>query len=311
MIFTVTLNPAVDKTLSIPNFNIGQVNRVESLRVDAGGKGINVSKTVKELKGESIAFGFIGGKSGEFIKEYLDAIGIKNDFIWINNEIRTNIKIVDTANNTFTDINEAGPTVSPKDLEKIMKKILDAAYENSVLVLSGSIPNGLGSSTYKDIIEYVSSKNVKVILDAEGELFIEGIKAQPYLVKPNKYELEKAFNIKIDNDLVLIEVCRKIIDMGVKYVVVSLGEKGSIMVSKDKVLKAKGLKVDVKSTVGAGDSMVAALALSIERHYEMDYALRFAAATSTANVMTEGTQTAEYEVINELINKIEIEEINM
>ncbi|QCX34407.1 1-phosphofructokinase [Caloramator sp. E03] len=311
MIFTVTLNPAVDKTLRIPNFSVGQVNRVESLRVDAGGKGINVSKTVKELKGESTAFGFIGGKSGEYIKEYLDAIGIKNDFLWINSDIRTNIKIVDTINNTFTDINEAGPTVSQKDLEKIMKKILDAAYENSVLVLSGSIPNGLGSSTYKDIIEYVSPKNVKVILDAEGELFTEGIKASPYLVKPNKYELEKAFNIKIDNDLVLIEVCRKVIAMGVKYVVVSLGENGSVMVSKDKVLKAKGLKVDVKSTVGAGDSMVAALALSIERNYEMDYALRFAAATSTANVMTEGTQTAEYEVINELINKIEIVEINM
>lgn len=311
MIFTVTLNPAVDKTLSIPDFSIGQVNRVEALRVDAGGKGINVSKTIKELKGESTAFGFIGGKSGEYIKEYLDAVEIENDFLWINKDTRTNIKIVDTLNNTFTDINEAGPTVSEKDLEKIKKKIFDSVDENSVLVLSGSIPNGLGSSTYKDIIEYVSSKNVKTILDAEGELFIEGIKASPYLVKPNKYELEKAFNISIENDLVLIDACRKVIAMGVKYVVVSLGENGSVMVSKDRVLKAKGLKVDVKSTVGAGDSMVAALALSIERKYDLDYALRFAAATSTANVMTEGTQTAEYEVIKELINKIEIEEINM
>lgn len=311
MIFTVTLNPAVDKTLSIPNFSIGQVNRVESLRVDAGGKGINVSKTIKELKGESTALGFIGGKNGEFIKEYLDSIKIKNDFIWINDEIRTNIKIVDTINNTFTDINEAGPIVSEKDLEKIKKKIFDSVDENSVLVLSGSIPNGLESSTYKNIIEYVSSKNVKTILDAEGELFIEGIKASPYLVKPNKYELEKAFNIKIENDLVLIDACQKVIAMGVKYVVVSLGENGSILVCKDKVLKAKGLKVDVKSTVGAGDSMVAALALSIERNYDMECALRLAAAVSTASVMREGSQIAEYEVVNELINKVEIEKISM
>ncbi|MCX7884166.1 MAG: 1-phosphofructokinase [Caloramator sp.] len=311
MIFTVTLNPALDKTLCIPNFSIGQVNRVESLRVDAGGKGINVSKTIKELKGESTALGFIGGKNGGFIKEYLDSIEIRNDFIWINNEIRTNIKIVDTINNTFTDINEAGPIVSERDLEKIKKKLFDYVDENSVVVLSGSIPNGLKSSTYKNIIQHVLPKNVKIILDAEGDAFIYGIKASPYLVKPNKFELENAFDIKIDNDLALVEVCRKVVAMGVEYVVVSLGENGSLMVSKDKALKAKGLKVDVKSTVGAGDSMVAALALSIEKNYEMDYALRFAAATSTANVMTEGTQTAEYEVIKKLINEIEIEEINI
>lgn len=307
MIITVTLNPAVDKTINISNFSIGHVNRVESVRIDAGGKGINVSKTIKVLNGESTAFGLIGGKSGDYIKEYLDTLGIKNNFIRITEDTRTNIKIVDTLNNTFTDINEGGPTVSQKEIDRIKENLLSCLDENSVLVLSGSIPNGIGSSTYKEIIECVRPKKAKVILDAEGELFTEGLKASPYLVKPNRHELEKAFDVKIENDSILLNVCKEILSFGIRYVVVSLGENGSIMVSRDRAIKAKGLKVDVKSTVGAGDSMVGALALSIERNYDMDYALRLAAATSTASIMTEGTQTAKYDVINELIGRIELE----
>ena len=306
MILTVTMNPAVDKTIKISEFKIGEVNRVDCLRVDAGGKGINVSKTIKELKGSSIALGFVGGKSGEVIKAYLNQVEIKNDLINIKGETRTNSKIIDTINNTHTDINEIGPEIRKEDIDLIKEKIGYYTKEGTIIVLSGSIPMGVSETIYRDIIEEANKLKAKVILDADGPLFVEAIKAGPYIVKPNIHELERAFDRKLDNEESIIEVSKSLLGYGIKYVVVSLGGEGSIVVSEDGIIKAKGLKVEVKSTVGAGDSMVGALAIAIERGYTMEDALKLAAATSTASVMSEGSETGKLEIINKLLNEIKI-----
>lgn len=300
------MNPAVDKTIKISEFKIGEVNRVDCLRVDAGGKGINVSKTIKELKGSSIALGFVGGKSGEVIKAYLNQVEIKNDLINIKGETRTNSKIIDTINNTHTDINEIGPEIRKEDIDLIKEKIGYYTKEGTIIVLSGSIPMGVSETIYRDIIEEANKLKAKVILDADGPLFVEAIKAGPYIVKPNIHELERAFDRKLDNEESIIEVSKSLLGYGIKYVVVSLGGEGSIVVSEDGIIKAKGLKVEVKSTVGAGDSMVGALAIAIERGYTMEDALKLAAATSTASVMSEGSETGKLEIINKLLNEIKI-----
>ena len=164
----------------------------------------------------------------------------------------------------------------------------------------------LSSAIYGEIIKDIKNKGGKVILDADGELLIQGIKAGPYMVKPNIDELEKAFGISIDNEDKVIETAKKILEYGVKYVVISLGSEGSIFVSHDKVAKVKGIKVEVKSTVGAGDSMVAALAIAVEKDYSFEEAIKLACATSTANVMTEGTQTGRFEDIEKLKKQITI-----
>jgi len=304
MIITVTLNPALDKTIEIDEFKIDSVNRIESTRVDAGGKGINVSKVIKELKHKSIALGFLGGSSGSQIKNYLDDLNIDNNFLTIKGETRTNIKIFDKVNNTHTDINENGPSLGQQDIINIKEKIMGYCKENSLVILSGSVPSGVNSSIYGEIILDVKNKGGKVILDAEGELLMEGIKAGPYMVKPNIDELEKAFGMSIDNEAKIIETAKKILEYGVKYVVISLGSEGSIFICPDKVAKVKGIKVEVKSTVGAGDSMVAAMAVAVEEDYSFEEAIKLACATSTANVMTEGTQTGRFVDIERIKKEI-------
>ena len=306
MIITVTLNPALDKTIEIDEFKIGSVNRIVATRVDAGGKGINVSKVIKELQQESLALGFLGGSSGNHIKSYLDDLNINNDFIFVKGETRTNIKIIDRVNNTHTDINENGPSLVIEDITRIKEKIMKYCKQDSLVVLSGSVPSEVQGDIYSEIIKDIKSKGGKVILDADGELLIEGIKAGPYMVKPNIEELEKAFGISIDNQDEVIEVAKRILAYGVKYVVISQGSEGSIFISQDKVAKVPGIKVEVKSTVGAGDSMVAALAIAVEQDYSFEEAIKLACATSTANVMTEGTQTGRFIDIEKLKKEIVI-----
>ena len=185
MIITVTLNPALDKTIEIDEFKIGSVNRIVSTRVDAGGKGINVSKVIKELQQESLALGFLGGSSGNHIKSYLDDLNINNDFILVKGETRTNIKIIDRVNNKHTDINENGPSLVLEDITRIKEKIMKYCKQDSLVVLSGSVPSEVQGDIYSEIIKDIKSKGGKVILDADGELLIAGIKAGPYMVKPN------------------------------------------------------------------------------------------------------------------------------
>ncbi|WP_411683122.1 1-phosphofructokinase [Clostridium thailandense] len=310
MITTITLNPAVDKTIEIDTFRIGSVNRISSSRVDAGGKGINVSKVIQSLGGKSRAIGILAGKNGEFIKEYLDSIKIKNDFVFVEGETRINTKVVDPVSHTNTDINEIGPMISNENLDKLWNKFYESSDENSIVVLSGSIPKNVDKSIYKTWIEKAKEKNIKTILDADGELFKQGIKAAPYLVKPNIHELEGLFGQKIDSIEKAVKLSKELLSQGVKIVVVSLGEDGALFVKKELVVLAKGIKVEVKSTVGAGDSMVAALALAMDKGYDFEKAVRLAVACGTASVMIEGTQAADIDTVMNLENLVQFEYIN-
>ncbi|WP_461206518.1 1-phosphofructokinase [Clostridium sp. DL1XJH146] len=290
MIVTVTLNPALDKTMEIDDFNIQKVNREKKSRVDAGGKGINVSKVVKELGGESVATGFLAGNSGNFIKQQLDKFQIENDFVFTEGETRTNLKIVDLKNKTYTDINENGPLIAEKDLDNIKNKIGEILKKDSVLVLSGSIPKNLDRDLYTKMILDAKEKGTKVILDADRDLLEEGIKAGPYLVKPNIDELEMLYGVKLNTKEEIIQCAKKLFEYGIKVIVVSLGGDGSIFITEDQTAVVEPIKVDVKSTVGAGDSMVAALALSLDKKYLFDKVIRLSVAAGTGAVMMEGTQ---------------------
>jgi 1-phosphofructokinase len=310
MITTVTLNPAVDKTIEIDNFSVGNVNRISSSRLDAGGKGINVSKVIQSLGGESRAVGILAGKNGEFISEYLDSIKIDNDFVFIDGETRINTKVVDKIKHTNTDINEIGPLVSAENLDKVCSKFYETAQKDSILILSGSIPKNVDKSIYKMWIEKAKLKGLKTILDADGELFKQGIEAGPYLVKPNINELEGLFNKKIDTTEEAIKAAKELLNYGIEIVVVSLGADGALFVKKDLVILASGITVEVKSTVGAGDSMVAALALSMDKGYDFEKAVKLSVACGTASVMTSGTQAANLSSIMELEKLVEFEYIN-
>ena len=289
MIITVTLNPAIDKTVEVDNCTINSVNRVSSVKLDAGGKGINVSKVVKSLNGESITLGVLAGRTGEFIKNYLDSEEIKNDFIFVNGETRTNIKIVDKVKGTNTDINEPGNSISEDDVKKIKENIFNNTKKDDILVLSGSVPQGVEKNIYELWIKEAKELGVKTILDADGELLKQGILAGPYLIKPNIHELEKLFDVKIDGINQVVSLCKSIFDYGVNFIAVSLGSDGALFMNREKTIYAHGIKVKVKSTVGAGDSMVAALAFALDKGYSFERSVTLSVAAATAGVMTEGT----------------------
>lgn len=299
MIRTVTLNPAVDKTVEIDNFRLGAVNRISAVRLDAGGKGINVSKTIRSLDGRSLATGILAGGAGEYIKGYLDRMGIDNDFVFINGETRTNIKVVDKVNRTNTDINEPGPAAMANDLIALEDKVFRGMGNGSLLVLSGSIPSNVSVDIYRDWTERAKRLGARVLLDADGELLREGIEGGPYLVKPNINELERLFGTKLDTIDKLAEASKKLLEAGVSIAVVSLGADGALFAEGDKVIHAPGLSVKVKSTVGAGDAMVAALALALERGYQLEKAVTLSMAAGAANVATSGTQPPRLEDILE------------
>ena len=306
MIITVTLNPAIDKTVEINNLHINSVNRVSSVRLDAGGKGINVSKNILSLGGKSRAIGFLGGRAGSFIKSYLDEMNIENEFIVVKGETRTNLKIVDPLQHTNTDINEMGTEITTEDCKQMDRSITQSVDEKTVIVFSGSVPPNVGADVYQKWICQAKEKGAKTILDADGELMQRGIEAGPYLIKPNIHELERLLDRKISGIEETVECSRLIMEKyGVAVVVVSMGEIGALFLNKEAAIFAKGISVDVRSTVGAGDSMVAALAYAMDQQFPFEKAVTLAVAAGTANVMTYGTEPSSLEVIMDLEKQVQ------
>jgi 1-phosphofructokinase len=310
MIITVNLNPALDKTVEIKNFEVGKLNRISAIRQDASGKGINVSKVIKSLGGTSKAIGLVGGRTGKFIKDCLDQMEIDNEFRFIQGETRTNIKIVDRARNTNTEVNEPGPSISCHDIEEVERILVNNLDRNSIAVFSGSVPANADKDIYGRWIKLVRSYGAKAILDADRDLLKYGIKEGPFLIKPNIHELEELCGTKINGPEEAERLGRSVLsEYGIELAVVSMGERGAVYISKHLSLLAHAVKVDAISTIGAGDAMTAALAHSIDKGYDFEKALTLSMASGIANVMTSGSQAADYSMIQELEGRITYEPI--
>lgn len=307
LIYTVTLNPARDRTVVISDFAAGKVNRVKHFRDDPGGKGINVSKVVKSLGGHTVAMGILGGNTGEYIKNSLDDMGIDNDFVYVDHETRTNIKVFDDVNLVTTDINEAGEPVSEKTLEEVLGRILAKAKKGDIVVFAGKIPAGAPEDLLYKWISALKEAGVLTILDADSRTLKEGVKAAPFMIKPNEIELGELLDEKLDSlEKIYAGAKRVMEENGVSFVAVSMGADGALFVTKTNAYRAKGLKIEAKSTVGAGDAMAAALAYGLDSGMnEMD-ACRMSIASSAAAVMCEGTQSAPRETVDALYEKVEI-----
>ncbi|HIZ75077.1 MAG TPA: 1-phosphofructokinase [Candidatus Mediterraneibacter stercoravium] len=305
MIYTVTLNPALDKTVEIPSLTVDAVNRITSMRTDPGGKGINVSKVIGKLGGNSIAAGILGGDTGRAILSALESMGLTTCFHFVEGETRTNMKIIDPEAHTNTDINEPGVTVSEEILGELLTELLGKVTEKDIVVISGSMPKGSPQDTYYTWTKAFREKGAKVILDADGELLKAGLKASPYLIKPNNHELSALTGKTLETPKELEETARSLMkEYGIEKTVVSMGGAGALYVTADETIYAEGLKVPVGSTVGAGDSVVAALAVAEESGMSLEETVCLSTATGAANVMCSGTQAAEYEVIEKLIPKV-------
>lgn len=309
MIYTVTLNPALDKTVEIPGMALDTVNRITSMRTDPGGKGINVSKVIAKLGGESCAVGILGGESGRTLLAALEREGLRTHFRFVEGQTRTNLKIIDRALHTNTDINEPGLTVSPADLDALLRDLLGMVREGDIVVLAGSLPQGAPQDTYRVWTAACREKGARVCLDADGVLLAEGLKAAPYLIKPNEDELSRLVGHRLTDTDELIAEGQRLLKGSVTRVVISLGERGALYLRGNEVLYAEGLSVPVGSTVGAGDSVVAALAYADSLGMSDEDAVRLSTATGAANVMCSGTQPAEREAIEKLLPQVKIRRI--
>ncbi len=306
MIITVTMNPAIDKTADLRNMVHGGLNRLKNVIMDAGGKGINVSKMIKELGGDTIATGFIGGTGGILIEKVLKEQNIKADFVKIKHEIRTNLKVVEDDGNV-TEFNEPGPLVTDEEIELLTAKLLGYADRDTLFVLAGSIPNGVSKTIYKTLTQKLREKEAKVFVDADGELFIHALEACPDIIKPNRHELEEYFHkdYRADEEE-LISMGQEILNRGIGIIAVSLGQMGALILTKDHVLRCPGLKVEAHSTVGAGDAMVAALSYGLNMGLSILECSKLSVAASAGAVTTQGTKPPKKELVDELIKKVEV-----
>lgn len=309
MIYTLTLNPAIDKTCEIQNFLAGEVNRIETIRVDAGGKGINVSKCLQRLGESSIAITLLGGESGKQLEKLIKDEDLSTIVLPISGQTRTNMKIVDLVKHQNTDINEKGPEISSMECKQIQDIIQNYVGEDAYLVLSGSIPRGVPSEIYRDIISYCNKKGVRVFLDADGECLRYGIEAGPYLVKPNISELSRLVGKDLTDINQIIDAAQMLLEKGIEKVVVSMGAEGALFIEKGRCVRALGLEVPVRSTVGAGDSMVAALVFGTKNQWPLEKQIRLAMAISAASVSCSGTQSPSKEMIDILKEKVKLEEV--
>jgi 1-phosphofructokinase len=308
MILTVTLNPAMDRTLYIDHLAVDRINRVKETVTVLGGKGINVSKTLLAMGAETKALLIAGEENQSIIDRQLDQLGLEHVLIPVTGETRINIKIVDEAEGTYTDCNEKGPVGEQRAFDAIRKRVREELQDGDVLVLSGSLPPGWPEEIYRALASE-HGKKVQVILDGYGPSFVEGLKAKPALVKPNLKELEDHVGRKLPGRAEQIEACLELIEAGAGCVVLSLGEEGLLRVDGERVHFAKALKVDVKSTVGAGDALVGGLAYAMAAGEAPVDSLKRAVATASSVIETPGSHTGDLKQLKDYMERVDIKEL--
>lgn len=285
MIYTVTFNPAIDYVVHTDDMKTGSVNRSSKEEIYFGGKGINVSWVLSELGIKSKALGFVAGFTGKAIEDGIKAKGIETDFVHLEKGFsRINVKIKSSEE---TELNGQGPVITDEAIKKLYSK-LNKLEDGDTLILAGSIPNTLPSDIYEKILEHISSKDIKIVVDATKDLLLKVLKFRPFLIKPNNHELGEMFGIELKTNEEIIKYARRLKDMGAVNVLISMAGDGAILIDKDDNVHTCGVcKGKVKNSVGAGDSMVAGfVAGSVDGDYE--YALKLGTASGGATAFSDG-----------------------
>lgn len=282
MIYTVTFNPAIDYVIEVDNFKSGMVNRVKNNEKFAGGKGINVSRVLNNLNVKSIALGFVGGFTGKFIEDSLEEQGIKTNFIKVHEDTRINVKL---KSDVETEVNGSGPNISPENLNELFK-IIEGLTSDDYLVLAGNVQNSVPSDIYSVLQKKCILNNVKVIVDTTGDALVATLPNKPFLIKPNNHELGEIFNKDLKNEQEIIIYAKKLIEMGAQNVIISMAEKGALLINENGVYKASPAKGVVKNSVGAGDSVIAGFLASYSQNKDIVQAFRYGAASGSATAFS-------------------------
>ena len=291
MIYTVTFNPSLDYIVSVDYFKLVLTNRTSSELILPGGKGTNVSTVLKNLGFESTALGFVAGFTGNEIVKRLNDMGIKSDFISIENGIsRINLKLKSIDG---TEINGAGPDISEEKVNKLMDK-LNQLKEGDVLVLAGSIPSSMSDNIYRDIMADLKDRGVMIVVDATKDLLLNVLEYHPFLIKPNNHELGEIFDVKLTTREEVIPYGRKLQEKGARNVLVSMAGEGAVLIAEDgQVFDAPAPKGKLINGVGAGDSMVAGFVAGWIEKQDYEYAFHMGVASGSASAFSENLATKE------------------
>ena len=308
MILVINLNASVDKRYKMKDLIKGEVMRSAEVDNTPGGKGIHVANVATILGEDCIATGYLGGKSGEFISEKLQDYGIKQDFVQVAGETRSCLAII-TESGAQTEILEPGPTVTQEEQEAFLAKYQELLSKATVVAASGSMPKGLPGDFYGQLISLARKAGKPFLLDTSGEALIQGIKAQPYFVKPNNDEIKVLVGAELRSDEDIVHVLQKFMEDGIKLPVISLGAQGSMAGYNQHVYKITVPKIQCKNPVGSGDSFVAGIAVGIERGMAIEDVLSLGAACGTANAMEDESGFVRKEVVEELFPQIKIQQI--
>ncbi len=307
MIYTLTLNPAVDRELSVQTITFNKVLRASAWQVDLGGKGFNVSRMLKILGLDSVALGFAGGKSGELLAQGLQELGIATDFVWVAGETRTNVSIVSLSEGRYVKANEPGPTVGEKAQMELLAKVGQLARPGDWWVLAGSLPPGVPADYYGLVIKVLGEVGANSVLDTSGQALRDGCTAGPVLVKPNDYELGQLSGLPVNNRAERLEAARYVLSLGVQKVVVSLGHEGALMVDGDGAAFLAAPEVEEQNPIGAGDALVAGLVFGLSQNLSLAESLRWGVACGAAAASQSGTAMGSRSQVEEYWKRTEIQ----
>jgi|YelNatPaOPRAMG01_1025707.scaffolds.fasta_scaffold06600_9 6-phosphofructokinase 2 len=303
MIYTITLNPALDRTIWLDELKVDDTNRITKEEKYAGGKGIDVSRVLINFGVPSVAIGFVGGFAGLEIEGLLINEGVNFDFVKISEETRTNI-IINT-NEKQIIISAKGPTIPPFELTKLMDKV-NNLDNPSYVVISGSLPEGLKPAVYSKIIDIAKSRSATVVLDTDGEALKFNISHKPHIIKPNRHELSRVIGRSLESVEDVVIAAKEVNRMGIEIVLVSMGKDGIVYVSQNKVMHATPPTVKVINTIGAGDSSVAGFIYAKHMGFSEEDALKYAVAAGTATTLKPGTALATLEDALKIVEQVKL-----
>lgn len=307
MITSICMNPSFDKTVEVDALTLGEVNRIRTSRTDMGGKGLNVAVVAKRLGLDCRCIGMMGEEGADRLQAMMERESVEHAFLRVSGAVRTNTKIVSLDGKGVTELNEPGAPVDTQQLADFFALVREKAADSRYMVLTGSLPPGCPAGTYRDLMRAVPE--MKCILDVGGKELELGAEAHSFLIKPNLSEMEAALGLQLRTLRSIRDAALIFLRKGVQHVVVSMGSMGAMYVCKEKTLFAPALRVEARSTVGAGDAMVGGLLKGLEEEGDMVRAFRYGIAAGAASVMTEGTQLIVPEDFESLLGQVKVQEV--
>lgn len=307
MITTVCMNPSFDKTAALESLVPGEVNRLKDVRLDVGGKGLNVAIVLSRLNVPVGCVACLGESNADNFEKLVRKENLAFSSLRLPGEVRTNLKILDESTHSITELNEPGPSMTGEQLEQFLALLKKEAADSSYVVLGGRLLSGCEDDTYRRCMQVLEGK--RIVLDSAGDSLLHGIKEKPYLIKPNLPEIEAIVRKELKTLRGIREAALFLMEYGAQNVIVSMGKLGAVLITGNKTLFAPALAVEARSTVGAGDAMIGGVMMGLDNGLPLEEAFRYGVAAGAASVMTDGTGLLHKEDFDALVPKVTVQEV--